>query len=330
MGPAADAGEQIVEDVTDAIGDVIDQASDVVNDAADFVGDVGTSAWKGVDAIGTFVDDTIRNPASITKDPMKAVTLAIAVAMAVPSGGTSMASWAALGAWVVVQSGATYAVLKELADEGYISEMVAFIGSAIANIAVTYYGMTTSMGTWSSSTLPSMPLQLHWETAHFLVSMGVSVETALIVAESVYTLASCLSYFKIIFDVIDIYGVYQAYLKMEAQLKSMQAAYEAWMKKMLEKTAIEDNFISNFVNGDAMKYYPGQQMFAAINPGREYYTSVEGQLAGSVMVGGKLIDSDITVARITFDEPSYDWAGNSGYMNTLLDYPKFWRSSIGQ
>lgn len=332
----------IVNNITDVVVDaVVDIAQAPISLALDTVGGtlniVGINSdfvwdakhvWKAPgDAIRDFSKATLHDPKSLYTDSkgnfslMKTVSLAVAIVFAAPTGGGSLA------AWLIVNSGAINATTQSMAEAGWITDEQAFWIAVIGNIAVTYYGYSgADFGQGYQNNLG----RLYEALTYF----GVSAETAAFIInglnDTIMFMQSMSYTMQIGTTAYEIYSAYRNFIEMEAQWKSMQASFEAWLKKMQEKQATEDSFISGFVNGDAMKYYPGQPMFGAVNAGREYFTSMEGQEPGIVMVGGKLISSDITVARITFDEPSYDWAGNSGYMNTLFDFPKFWRSSIGQ
>jgi hypothetical protein len=334
-----DAVSDVVNDVGRAVGnaakdighvveDVGNTAVKAVDDVAHFVGDVADVIGSGVEAVGKFAINTITNPGSILQDPVKAVTFAIAAVLALPTGGASVAwyaQYAALMAWTFTNSGAAYAMASKMHEKGWIDATTAVILSTVANLAASYYGYSTSFEAYDGGQVFVMMHQS-------LTAIGVSESTAISIAYNImqagYWVSSMSSWIGAAMSIIDIYGVYTRWLEMEQAYMAALAAFEAWLKKFQERTNKEDSFIASFINGEFMKYYPGQPMFAATMPAREYYPSVEGTQPGMVMLGDGLLNSDIFVARMTFSNPYYDFPGNSSYMNSIQDYPKFWRSSI--
>jgi radical SAM protein with 4Fe4S-binding SPASM domain len=308
-----------VDDTVDTIGKAIDDTERAVGKAVSDTLDIASAAMGAMVDFGIAL---VTNPKILYTDQNGnfSITRLLSFAVAV---GVSIITWnpTALAAWYTVSSGAINAAAQEMAKKGWITEQVAVILSFVADVALMWYGMSGLSGALSSADT--------WlNTYNNLTLLGISSETAIMMTDTLLQLASYTGYLQTAFSAYDIYNSYEQYLQYKAQYEAALAAFEAWWKKFQERTDKEDTFVASFINGEFMKYYPGQPMFAATMPAREYYPSVEGTQPGMVMLGDGLLNSDIFVARMTFSNPYYDFPGNSSYMNSIQDYPKFWRSSI--
>lgn len=294
-----------------AVSSVIDAVSDAISDVGDFVSDVVDITVDVINVLWDYNIKLIKDPTSILEDPMKVITLAIAVVMAPATGGLSLV------AWYAVNSGAITQTVVSMSEKGWINESHVAVVATVANITAMV------LGAYGSGYVPGSGAV---GTIQALEAIGVSSQTALqiglIVQEieySVYTTIALKAY-----DVgSSLYGIFQSYnqsLALEKSYKEAQAAFEMWWKNFQNKQAQEDNFISSFVTGSYFKKLPGQPMFNINLAGHEQYVCTDVQKPSYWIEQNKPYVEDAEISRLMWANKNYDKAGGSNFISIQTDY----------
>jgi len=285
------------------LGDVFDAISDAISDVGHFISDVG-------EVIGDVLNVAM-DFKSILKDSMKVVTLVIAVVISVVTENPYP-----LIAWYAVNSGAVTQAVVSMSKQGWINESHVAVVATVANLAVSYYGFTAGGNTGAYATY----------AYNALTSIGVSSETALVIAQFVAD-AQALSYGYNLLDAYNIgsslYGLYETYqqsMELEKSYKEAQAAFEVWWNNFKNRQSQEDNFIFSFVTGSYFKKLPGQPLFNINLPGREQYVCTDVQKPSYWIEQNIPYKEDTEIARLMWQNKNYDKAGGSNFMSIQTDY----------